>query len=424
MRKAALALLGCLAGSAPGEVRVTTESGFGFESVPPPATNDAATGAIFRTTVGERDRNGGDLEVLHDGKLPTTSDQPAANFFFAQGTDGGEISIDLGAAIEIARITTYSWHRGDRGPQVYSVFGADESSPGEWTLLAAVDTRPKPGRHAVMIADPEGELGTYRHLRFAISRTQDNDPFGNTFFSEIDVIDADGPELIATDTTPAKAIFIPFTSDGEKYRFTINASEAPDLAEWSEKMLKPVVQEWYPKIVALLPSDGYSPPDDVTLRYRHDMGGIPASAGGAGVNLNAGWFPRQLDREARGAVVHELVHVVQQYRRGSRENPTPGWLVEGIADYVRWFLYEPESRGAEITNGNFLGARYDSSYRITANFLDWVTREHDPAIVPKLNAALREGSYAAPLWEEWTGKSVDELGDRWKEANRKRLTEG
>ena len=38
-----------------------------------------------------------------------------------------------------------------------------------------------------------------------------------------------------------------------------------------------------------------------------------------------------------GAMVHETVHCVQLYRgRGN-----PGWLVEGVADYVRFFKYEP-----------------------------------------------------------------------------------
>jgi hypothetical protein len=26
---------------------------------------------------------------------------------------------------------------------------------------------------------------------------------------------------------------------------------------------------------------------------------------------------------------------------------TPGWVVEGIPDYIRWFLYEPQSHGAD-----------------------------------------------------------------------------
>jgi hypothetical protein len=88
--------------------------------------------------------------------------------------------------------------------------------------------------------------------------------------------------------------------------------------------------------------------------------------------MNSSWFRRELNREARGAVVHELVHVVQSYGRVRRTDPdatrAPGWLVEGIADYIRWFLYEPETRGAEINERNLSRARYDASYRVTGTF--------------------------------------------------------
>ena len=119
----------------------------------------------------------------------------------------------------------------------------------------------------------------------------------------------------------------------------------------------------------------------------------------------------------------ELVHVVQNYwgRRGQRATPTPGWLVEGIADYGRWFLYEPLSKGAEITKGNLARAKYDASYRVTANFLDWVSQTKDKDIVRKLNAAAREGRYSEQIWKDSTGKTVQELGDEWKKANEERL---
>ena len=41
------------------------------------------------------------------------------------------------------------------------------------------------------------------------------------------------------------------------------------------------------------------------------------------VNLNAIWFRRALGREALGAVVHEMVHVVQNYGKARRDNPKP-----------------------------------------------------------------------------------------------------
>ena len=42
-------------------------------------------------------------------------------------------------------------------------------------------------------------------------------------------------------------------------------------------------------------------------------------------------------------MVHETTHVVQAYRRGAR----PGWLVEGISDYIRFFKFEPGKLGSD-----------------------------------------------------------------------------
>ena len=187
------------------------------------------------------------------------------------------------------------------------------------------------------------------------------------------------------------------------------------------------MQAWYQKLVAMLPSAGFFAPTNITLRFRNDMGGTPASAGGGRINMNSEWFPRELQREARGAVVHEMVHIVQSYGRARGTNPnanrTPGWLVEGIADYIRWFLYEPETRGAEITARNLGRARYDSSYRITANLMNRVTERHDREIVRKLNGVAREGKYADEVWKEWTGKTLVELGDAWKQEQEARLAD-
>ena len=129
--------------------------------------------------------------------------------------------------------------------------------------------------------------------------------------------------------------------------------------------------------------------------------------------------------EAKGAVVHELVHVVQSYGRARRTNRnarrTPGWVVEGIADYIRWFLYEPQTHGADITARNISRARYDGNYRISANFINWVAETHDKNIVGKLNAAAREGRYSEDLWKEYTGSNLQELNDAWKAGLEERI---
>ena len=211
----------------------------------------------------------------------------------------------------------------------------------------------------------------------------------------------------------------------EKYQVTVDSTLAPDLTDWSEQNLVPVVKEWYPKLVAMLPSEGYQAPTNISITFKEMRQGIPAAAGGANISCNMAWFRKNLKGEAVGSVVHEMVHVVQNYGRARKTNPnptrTPGWIVEGIPDYIRWFLYEPQTKGAEITARNVSRAKYDASYRVTGNFLNWVTQKYDSNIVVKLNAAAREGKYNEALWKNYTGKTVEELGDEWKKGHELRL---
>jgi len=94
--------------------------------------------------------------------------------------------------------------------------------------------------------------------------------------------------------------------------------------------------------------------------------------------------------------------VVQQYH--SRRNP--GWLVEGVADYLRWFKYEPVSKRP---HPNPARAKYTDSYRVTGAFLDYVASTSDHEIAVRMNEAMREGRYSPELWKEYTGKTIDEL---------------
>jgi len=84
--------------------------------------------------------------------------------------------------------------------------------------------------------------------------------------------------------------------------------------------------------------------------------------------------------------------------RGPRDTHpafAPGWVTEGLADYVRWYLYEPQSKGTIIRDAS--QAKYDASYRVTANFFDWVVTTHDKDLLRKLNTAGREASYSEEL---------------------------
>ncbi len=103
---------------------------FAFKTIPSPAKDDAAAGATFKIIQGERDTNGGSLDVLHDAKTPSEADQPSANFFFAQDTSGGMIIVDLGSIIAVGQVNTYSWHSGSRAPQLFTLYAGDGTRAG------------------------------------------------------------------------------------------------------------------------------------------------------------------------------------------------------------------------------------------------------------------------------------------------------
>ena len=423
---------------------------FKFDTVPAPSKSDAATKAKITLVDGTRDRSGGDVTVLNDGLVPRADDQPRANFFFAAGSEGGRIVIDLGSAIDVKQVNTYSWHPGARGPQVYKLYGSDgqgapfspqpdrgtEPEKAGWKLIASVDSRPKEGevggQYGVSVVDPGGTLGKLRYLLLDVAPTEKQDGFGQTFYSEIDVVDAKaaeaplaatpaegrggpgGPRMVWEAAGPVDPNGPPPTTakteSGQEIVF--DYSEAPELKDWVENTLKPVCVKWYPVIVAMLPSEGYEAPKKFSIAFRKDYRGV-AAAGGTRINCSVQWFQRNLQGEAAGAVVHEMVHVVQQYPRAQGGNRNPGWLVEGLADWIRWFNYEPESARPKPRADR---ANYNDSYRTTGHFLNYVTNTYDKEVVKKLNAAMREGKYTEDIWKQATGKTLEELGKEWKQT--------
>jgi len=204
------------------------------------------------------------------------------------------------------------------------------------------------------------------------------------------------PELIA----PAEAA-VPKVA----FEIKFDVTDAPEMKAFAETAQK-VADEWYPKIVAKLPSEGFTPAAKITITFRKDYKGV-AQAAGNQITCSPKWFTEHPDDV--GAVVHELVHVVQNYRRGKR----PGWLVEGIADYVRFFQYEPVKARP---HPNAERAKYSDSYRTTGHFLNWTQEKYDKELVIKLNAACREAKYSDELWKQYTGKTLEELGAEWKAA--------
>jgi len=179
---------------------------FKFQHVPSPARNDEGSKARLVLIDGRLDPNGADLNDLIDGRLPADEDEPGANLFFNAGSFGGRIRMDFDGAVEIAQVNTYSWHSDSRAPQLYKLYGSDGSDPKfdpkprrgidpvtcGWKFIVMVSTIPdsgeEGGQYGVSIADPRGSLGKYRYLLFDIYPSEIIDNWGNTFYSELDVL--------------------------------------------------------------------------------------------------------------------------------------------------------------------------------------------------------------------------------------------
>ncbi len=191
------------------------------------------------------------------------------------------------------------------------------------------------------------------------------------------------PPQLAAGSVPVKVIVV--------------TNEAPDLAPWAEQA-RQLVQAWHPKISALLASEGFTPPATVKLFFEKNNQGVAGTIGSS-VMISADWVRKHPDDF--GMIIHELTHVIQSYPKYRQI-----WLVEGIADYVRFFVFEPQTKLAPIDPTR---QSYRDGYRTTAQFLDWVSRTYDAALVTKLNAALRESRYEDKLFVQYTGHSLDEL---------------
>lgn len=179
-----------------------------------------------------------------------------------------------------------------------------------------------------------------------------------------------------------------------------NVLQQEGIHEWAGKAGK-LVTEWYPKMDVLLQSDGFIPPKEVTLIFRK-MDGVAYTAGNV-IHISADWIRRQPDDF--GMVAHELVHIIQSYPR----HTGPGWITEGIADYIRHAHYEPNVKLPRINPDR---ASYRDAYKTTAGFFIWIEKNYNKEFVKKLNVAMRERTYKDNIFQDLTGKTLDDL---WKE---------
>ena len=200
----------------PGEKKILTriEPGDGsqsflFPTIPPPSREDYADqsqGHAQPKAFGELGK-GADLNTLLDGKGQSKQDSPRESVHFPHWT-GGNLLIDLGKTIQIARVNSYSWHQHnditehrERARQKFTLYGyAGDKHPqvspdlqaSGWQRIARVNSdsffhvrerMDRPAQQACSISAAEGDIGSFRYLLWEIG--------SGTFFGEIDVFDAE-----------------------------------------------------------------------------------------------------------------------------------------------------------------------------------------------------------------------------------------
>ena len=194
--------------------------------------------------------------------------------------------------------------------------------------------------------------------------------------------------------------------------------EFPQKVVWLEE-LKGKLEAWADNVSELLDGPGAKwDGGPVTLRLSKEPGAAHTLVGKNTVELNPDWAD-SAPAEVVGACIHELGHVVQDYRPlAGRAEPyckPPSWLSEGIVDWMRWCNYEGASGIADVTGRAKARPKHDDSYRITAAFLDWVVRNcGGREFIVKLNKICRDGRYSEKTWEELTGKTRLRLAAEWR----------
>jgi hypothetical protein len=191
--------------------------------------------------------------------------------------------------------------------------------------------------------------------------------------------------------------------------FVADASNVPEMREWLEKAAR-VCERAYPLINEELPGPGFKPGRVITigLTTNYDEARLAQAVGGGRITGSAPWFKEHPDDV--GALVHTTVYFVQRYPFGWN----PPWLEQGVADYVRFFKFEP----GKLPPRDPDRARYDGGYKDTAAFLAYLTQKYDHHIVRKINQVLREGEFREEIFQELTGKTVQQLGEEWRDSLR------
>jgi len=173
-------------------------------------------------------------------------------------------------------------------------------------------------------------------------------------------------------------------------------SQAPDLKDFSDQVFS-TLHAWFDGVNSLLESPNYEPVPAFSVTFDAEYDGV-AYASGNRIVGSVNYYRTHQDDV--GSMIHEMTHVIQKY------NNCAGWLTEGIADWVRYYNFEPNRKPGKPGPDN----HWTDGYGVSAYFLQWIQKlDEDRNMIYWANKDCREGTYNDDLWPRLTGSTLEQL---------------
>ncbi len=194
-----------------------------------------------------------------------------------------------------------------------------------------------------------------------------------------------------------------------------------------------LVTDWYPQINTLLFDSRHLlpyPKPHIKIEEAQQYAGVPAYTENDTIYLWARYIENQDEEDFEGMVIHELTHINQAGKNVGNN----GWVVEGVADYVRhkYFAKDIQPTLNLSTDGRLMNYApkniyfyslqrqnvdlrkqgYEYRYTVASTFLYWLEQRKDSQIVREISTALEQGKFTPQLFENTCGKPLDIL---WSE---------
>lgn len=342
----------------------------------------------------------GDFQSIVDmaGLKPTT-EGTIDSFRFPDGAAEDDFGLEFWGAIDVPADGEYTFYTtSDDGSRLYiggTLVVMNDYPHGATEKSGTISL--KEGRHPIYVAYFEGVVDNVLEVAWEGPGIEKG-PVPAKALSQAEKVVSFPDDAVSTEQ-------LEWPDIGASLAVTVDTRDAPELRAMHTEIPR-ILQDHYPLLVSVLGIEGMPLPKSIVYAVRRSIG-APAYSTGGRIVLEAEWFTKHPGD--LGCIVHETSHNVQAYP-GSRN--TPGWLVEGIADYVRYKAGVDD--GWSIPSKYREGTSYKNGYGVTTAFLVYVERHYDDKLVTKLSRALKTAQYTPELWTEYTGKSVDDLWEEYK----------